>query len=150
MRAIGARTWPTIGRLLYYCIAPNHDAIIFLSDHEKQITITAMHHSRFPYHSLYFGVQLLLLPHASDFFPCSTTELLIHVLSVLTLQFLSRFQHLWQMFQPKMTDPQISMNHNKQALLLFWYNVSIDCPEIVAYITDNPTITKNIAFNYIL
>lgn len=37
-----------------------------------------------------------------------------------------------------------------QAMLLFWHQVCVDCPENVRLIVTNPQVTKNIAFNYIL
>lgn len=52
--------------------------------------------------------------------------------------------------QPKLSEPAIATNHNKQALLSFWYNVCVDCPENVRLVVQNPVVTKNIAFNYIL
>ncbi|XP_077867964.1 ubiquitin carboxyl-terminal hydrolase 34-like [Saccoglossus kowalevskii] len=66
------------------------------------------------------------------------------------LMFSPYFSDLWELFQPKLSEPAISTNHNKQALLLFWYNVCCDCPENVKLIVDNVSVTKNIAFNYIL
>ncbi|XP_078001097.1 ubiquitin carboxyl-terminal hydrolase 34-like isoform X2 [Glandiceps talaboti] len=66
------------------------------------------------------------------------------------LMFSPYFTDLWNLFQPKLSEPAISTNHNKQALLLFWYNVCCDCPENVKLIIENPTVTRNIAFNYIL
>lgn len=54
------------------------------------------------------------------------------------------------LFQPKLSEPAIATNHNKQALLSFWYNVCVDCPENVRLVVQNPVVTKNIAFNYIL
>lgn len=52
--------------------------------------------------------------------------------------------------QPKLSEPAIATNHNKQALLSFWYNACVDCHENVRLIVQNPAVTKNIAFNYIL
>jgi len=57
---------------------------------------------------------------------------------------------MWQMFQPKMTDSQISRNQNKLALLMFWYHACHDCPPNLHLITSNLSVTKNIGFNYIL
>lgn len=54
------------------------------------------------------------------------------------------------LFQPKLSEPAIATNHNKQALLSFWYNVCVECPENVRLVVQNPVVTKNIAFNYIL
>lgn len=37
---------------------------------------------------------------------------------------------LWNLFQPKLSEPAIATNHNKQALLSFWYNVLCDCQSV--------------------
>uniref|UniRef100_A0A1A8HWD2 Ubiquitin specific peptidase 34 n=1 Tax=Nothobranchius kuhntae TaxID=321403 RepID=A0A1A8HWD2_NOTKU len=66
------------------------------------------------------------------------------------LMFSGYFMDLWNLFQPKLSEPAIATNHNKQALLSFWYNVCVDCPENVRLVVQNPVVTKNIAFNYIL
>ena len=66
------------------------------------------------------------------------------------LQLVSYFNDLWNLFQPKLSEPAISIHHNKQALLMFWYMACQDCPENVKCIVQNPHVTKNIAFNYIL
>ncbi|KFM73090.1 Ubiquitin carboxyl-terminal hydrolase 34, partial [Stegodyphus mimosarum] len=66
------------------------------------------------------------------------------------LMFSPYFLDLWNLFQPKLSEPAIPVHMNKQALLLFWYHVCIDCPENVKLIIQNPHVTKNIAFNYIL
>ncbi|KAK3803788.1 hypothetical protein RRG08_026023 [Elysia crispata] len=66
------------------------------------------------------------------------------------LMFTPFFMDLWQLFHPYMLEPQVALNHNKQALLMFWYNVSQDCPENLQQMVSNPHICKNIAFNYIL
>ncbi|XP_070409718.1 ubiquitin carboxyl-terminal hydrolase 34 isoform X3 [Nothobranchius furzeri] len=66
------------------------------------------------------------------------------------LMFSGYFMDLWNLFQPKLSEPAIATNHNKQALLSFWYNVCMDCPENVRLVVQNPVVTKNIAFNYIL
>nr|KAG5696977.1 hypothetical protein BaRGS_008439 [Batillaria attramentaria] len=66
------------------------------------------------------------------------------------LMFSEYFPDLWQLFQPKLLEPQIAMHHNKQALLMFWYTVCMDCPENIQLIVTNPHVCKNIAFNYIL
>ncbi|XP_066282190.1 ubiquitin carboxyl-terminal hydrolase 34-like isoform X3 [Branchiostoma lanceolatum] len=57
---------------------------------------------------------------------------------------------LWQVLHPKLTEPAIPINHNKQALLLFWHHACVDCPENIQLIIQNAHITKNIPFNYIL
>ncbi|XP_021379697.1 ubiquitin carboxyl-terminal hydrolase 34-like isoform X3 [Mizuhopecten yessoensis] len=66
------------------------------------------------------------------------------------LMFSSYFGDLWQLFQPRLCEPQISMHHNKQALLYFWYQVCQDCPENIKLIVTNPHVCKQIAYNYIL
>jgi hypothetical protein len=66
------------------------------------------------------------------------------------LQFGQYFLDLWQLFHPKLSEPSIPVHHNKQALLLFWHHVCVDCPENVQLILQNGHVTKNIAFNYIL
>ncbi|XP_028827085.1 ubiquitin carboxyl-terminal hydrolase 34 isoform X3 [Denticeps clupeoides] len=66
------------------------------------------------------------------------------------LMFSAYFMDLWNLFQPKLSEPAIATNHNKQALLSFWYNVCVDCSENVRLVVQNPVVTKNIAFNYIL
>ena len=66
------------------------------------------------------------------------------------LMFGTHFGSLWQLFHPKLSEPSIPVHHNKQALLSFWYNVCVDCPENIQLILQNPQVIKNIAFNYIL
>ncbi|XP_068081544.1 ubiquitin carboxyl-terminal hydrolase puf [Anabrus simplex] len=66
------------------------------------------------------------------------------------LMFGQYFLDLWQLFHPKLSEPSIPVHHNKQALLLFWHHVCVDCPENVQLILQNAHVTKNIAFNYIL
>ncbi|XP_071450552.1 ubiquitin carboxyl-terminal hydrolase 34 [Hetaerina americana] len=66
------------------------------------------------------------------------------------LMFGQYFLDLWQLFHPKLAEPSIPVHHNKQAVLLFWNQVCNDCPENVQLILQNPHVTKNIAFNYIL
>ncbi|KAL1475021.1 hypothetical protein MTO96_037596 [Rhipicephalus appendiculatus] len=60
------------------------------------------------------------------------------------------FIDLWSLFQPGLSEPAIPVHHNKQTLLLFWYQACVDCPENIKLIVQNPHVTKNIAFNYIL
>lgn len=66
------------------------------------------------------------------------------------LMFSPYFLDLWNLFQPGLSEPAIPVHHNKQTLLLFWYQVSVDCIENIKLIVQNPHVTKNIAFNYIL
>lgn len=64
--------------------------------------------------------------------------------------FAPHFDNLWQLFHPKLSEPSIPINHNKQALLNLWYTLCNDCAENVHLILQNPSVVKNIAFNYIL
>jgi ubiquitin carboxyl-terminal hydrolase 34 len=57
---------------------------------------------------------------------------------------------LWELFHPKLSEPSVPAHHNKQALLAFWHHATVDCPENAQQVVNNPEITKNIAFNYIL
>ena len=41
------------------------------------------------------------------------------------------FMNLWQLFHPKLSEPSISIHHNKHALLNLWYTLCVDCPENV-------------------
>ncbi|KAI4832498.1 hypothetical protein KUCAC02_015462 [Chaenocephalus aceratus] len=72
--------------------------------------------------------------------------------SSLNISFWSAASHYVSLLrlQPKLSEPAIATNHNKQALLSFWYNMCVDCPENVRLVVQNPVVTKNIAFNYIL
>ncbi|XP_076312719.1 ubiquitinyl hydrolase 1 puf isoform X2 [Tachypleus tridentatus] len=87
------------------------------------------------------------------------TMKLMYYFAVLTYCLISRteklmfspfFLDMWNLFQPKLSEPAIPVHHNKQALLIFWYQVCVDCPENVSLIIQNSHVTKNIAFNYIL
>lgn len=67
------------------------------------------------------------------------------------MSFVAAFtEDIWNLFQPKLSEPAISINHNKQALLSFWNQACTEYPENVKAIVTNPIIAKNIAFNYIL
>ena len=57
---------------------------------------------------------------------------------------------LWNLYQPKLSEPPIACNHNKQALLQFWYNACVDYPDNIELIVSNPTVAKHIPYNYIL
>lgn len=57
---------------------------------------------------------------------------------------------LWELFHPKLSEPSVPTHLNKQALLAFWHHATVDCPENAQQVVNNPEITKNIAFNYIL
>ncbi|XP_071963584.1 ubiquitin carboxyl-terminal hydrolase 34-like isoform X2 [Antedon mediterranea] len=60
------------------------------------------------------------------------------------------FEDLWNIYLPKLSEPPISCNHNKEALLIFWYYVCKDCPENVQLIVSNFLVTKHLPYNYIL
>jgi len=66
------------------------------------------------------------------------------------LMLIPYFNDLWNLFQPKLSEPAIAVNQNKQSLLYFWHQACIDCPENIRCIVQNPNVTRNIAFNYIL
>ena len=66
------------------------------------------------------------------------------------LRFAPHFKNLWSLFHPKLSEPPISIHHNKQALLNMWYALCVDCPENIQLIFADAQIVKNIAFNYIL
>ncbi|KFB41316.1 hypothetical protein ZHAS_00008912 [Anopheles sinensis] len=57
---------------------------------------------------------------------------------------------LWELFHPRLSEPAVPAHHNKQALLAFWYQATLDCPENAILVANCPDITRNIAFNYIL
>ncbi|KAL4111819.1 hypothetical protein QTP88_015704 [Uroleucon formosanum] len=66
------------------------------------------------------------------------------------LMFGPHLVELWQLFHPKLSEPAISVHHNKQSLLMLFYNVLSDCIENVQILVQDPYFVKNIAFNYIL
>uniref|UniRef100_T1IPZ0 ubiquitinyl hydrolase 1 n=1 Tax=Strigamia maritima TaxID=126957 RepID=T1IPZ0_STRMM len=125
---------------------------------QKEITMNA--ESVMILHQIY-DLLLRLLKRAKHFVDPAqhgTTKLMSYF-ALMTYCLVSRterlmfgqyFLDLWQLFQPKLSEPPISVHHNKQALLIFWYQVCIDCPENVKLIVQNAHVTKNIAFNYIL
>lgn len=57
---------------------------------------------------------------------------------------------LWRLFHPLMSEPNIPVHPNKQALLIFWFHACIDCDENVDFITENNHVATNIPLNYIL
>ncbi|XP_026479224.1 ubiquitin carboxyl-terminal hydrolase 34-like [Ctenocephalides felis] len=57
---------------------------------------------------------------------------------------------LWDLFHPRLSEPSVAAHHNKQALLVFWHHITVDCPENAQIVVQNVDITRNIAFNYIL
>lgn len=70
--------------------------------------------------------------------------------TVYILQFGPYLVELWQLFHPKLSEPAIPIHHNKQSLLMLFYNVLSDCLENVQILIQDPYFVKNIAFNYIL
>lgn len=66
------------------------------------------------------------------------------------LQFGPYLNDLWHVFYPKLSEPGIPVNQNKQALLIYWNTVLSDCPENVQLMLQNSSIVKNLPFNYIL
>lgn len=57
---------------------------------------------------------------------------------------------LWKLFHPLMSEPNIPVHPNKQALLIFWFHACIGCVENVNFITENMHVAGNIPLNYIL
>ena len=60
------------------------------------------------------------------------------------------FPQLWSVFYPHLIHSKVESCVNKQALLLYWYWVCVDCPQNVNIIVANKAVLKNIFFNYIL
>ena len=90
-------------------------------------------------HKIYLHL-LSLLPRAKQYVEVQTHSItkLVLYFAVMSYCLVSRteklvfthyFPELWALFHPKLTEPPISMHHNKQALLLFWHQVCTDCPE---------------------
>ncbi|KAI5706705.1 hypothetical protein M8J75_010579 [Diaphorina citri] len=59
-------------------------------------------------------------------------------------------EDLWKLFHPKLSEPTIPINLNKQSLLIFLFHASVDCPENINALLQSPDIVKNLPFNYIL
>ncbi|XP_022096710.1 ubiquitin carboxyl-terminal hydrolase 34-like [Acanthaster planci] len=108
-----------------------------------------------------YTILLRLLPRARHYVDTSIhgTTKLVAYFSVLSHCIVSKiekrmfsqfFMDLWNLYQPKLSEPPIACNHNKQALLQFWYNACVDVPENVELIISNPTVVKHIPYNYIL
>jgi len=57
---------------------------------------------------------------------------------------------IWKLFYPGMTEPDIAVHFNKQALLTFWYHACIGCEENIKFVTETQEVSQNIAYNYIL
>jgi ubiquitin carboxyl-terminal hydrolase 34 len=105
-----------------------------------------------------YGVLLGLLSTARDHADASPSKL-VSYFTVMThcligkqekLMLVPYFNDLWNLFQPKLSEPPIATNQNKQALLNFWFQACQDCPENIQCIVNSPQAVKNIAFNYIL
>ncbi|XP_038075535.1 ubiquitin carboxyl-terminal hydrolase 34-like isoform X2 [Patiria miniata] len=108
-----------------------------------------------------YSILLRLLPRARHYVDASIhgTTKLVAYFSVLSHCIISKiekrmfsqfFMDLWNLYQPKLSEPPLACNHNKQALLQFWYNACVDVPENVELIISNPTVVKHIPYNYIL
>ncbi|CAH3140586.1 unnamed protein product [Pocillopora meandrina] len=57
---------------------------------------------------------------------------------------------LWRLFHPLMSEPNIAVHPNKQALLIFWFHACISCEKNIDFITENSSVAANIPLNYIL
>eukprot|EP00794_Sanderia_malayensis_P020521 gene20521-22540_t len=66
------------------------------------------------------------------------------------LMFTPYSMDLWKLFHPAMTEPDIPIHFNKQALLTFWFHVCINCEDNIKFLTDTSEVSSNIAYNYIL
>lgn len=66
------------------------------------------------------------------------------------LMFGQYFSDLWDLYHPGIAEPSVAVHPNKQALLSFWYSVSVDCPENLQLAVTHPRLCKHFAFNYIL
>lgn len=66
------------------------------------------------------------------------------------LMFSPYFQDLWAIYQPRLSEPAIATNHNKQVLLAFWHAACVGCPENARLVVQSTSVARNIAFNYIL
>ncbi|XP_072031378.1 LOW QUALITY PROTEIN: ubiquitin carboxyl-terminal hydrolase 34-like [Amphiura filiformis] len=108
-----------------------------------------------------YALLLRLLARAKPYVDASAhgTTKLVAFFSVLSHCLISRqekrmfthfFMDLWNLYQPKLSEPPIACNHNKQALLQFWYNACVDYPDNIELIVSNPTVAKHIPYNYIL
>ncbi|XP_033629048.1 ubiquitin carboxyl-terminal hydrolase 34-like isoform X1 [Asterias rubens] len=108
-----------------------------------------------------YSILLKHLPRARHYVDASIhgTTKLVAYFSVLSHCIISRiekrmfsqyFMDLWNLYQPKLSEPPIPCNHNKQAMLQFWYNACVDVPENVELIISNPTVVKHLPYNYIL
>lgn len=57
---------------------------------------------------------------------------------------------LWDIYHPLMSEPDIPVHFNKQALLMFWYHACEGCEANIKFITETEDVASNIAYNYIL
>ncbi|XP_041468588.1 ubiquitin carboxyl-terminal hydrolase 34-like isoform X2 [Lytechinus variegatus] len=128
--------------------------------HSPQREIRLAPESLMVLHQIY-SLLLSLLPRAKHYVDVTAhgTSKLVAYFAVLNHCLISRaekrmfsahFMDLWNLYQPKLSEPPISCNHNKQALLQFWYNACVDYPDNVELIITNHTVMKHIPYNYIL
>nr|XP_054759302.1 ubiquitin carboxyl-terminal hydrolase 34-like [Lytechinus pictus] len=128
--------------------------------HSPQREIRLAPESLMVLHQIY-SLLLSLLPRAKHYVDVTAhgTSKLVAYFAVLNHCLISRaekrmfsahFMDLWNLYQPKLSEPPISCNHNKQALLQFWYNACVEYPENVELIITNHTVMKHIPYNYIL
>ncbi|XP_065661314.1 ubiquitin carboxyl-terminal hydrolase 34 isoform X2 [Hydra vulgaris] len=57
---------------------------------------------------------------------------------------------LWRLYHPLMSEPDVSIHFNKQALLTFWYHACENFEDNMKFITETRDVAFNIAYNYIL
>lgn len=75
---------------------------------------------------------------------------MISEINVFRPQLRNHMEDLWKLFHPKLSEPTIPINLNKQSLLIFLFHASVDCPENIHALLQSPDIVKNLPFNYIL
>ncbi|KAJ7390778.1 Ubiquitin carboxyl-terminal hydrolase 34 [Desmophyllum pertusum] len=108
-----------------------------------------------------FKMLLNLLPRARKYCDRNIhgTTKLVSYFAVLNYCLVSRTEkeiftasctELWRLFHPLMSEPNIAVHPNKQALLIFWFHACVDCEENIDFITENGNVAANIPLNYIL
>ena len=84
-----------------------------LSPHSVLFLFIQMHHDEMGVRSDSLTFQFIYVKRRPSF-------LLKLILVMYLFQFGRYFNDLWQLFQPKLSEPQISMHHNKQVICIFW------------------------------
>lgn len=108
-----------------------------------------------------FKTLLNLLPRARKYCDRNIhgTTKLVSYFAVLNYCLVSRTEkemftpyctELWRLFHPLMSEPNIPVHPNKQALLIFWFHACVGCEENIDFITENNHVATNIPLNYIL